>query len=92
MPRRMPLRDKKDKKDKKRLVMKRRACRFCVDKEMMIDYKLARQLGQFLSERGKLVPRRITGNCAYHQRKVVEAVERARMLALIPYSVSHALI
>lgn len=92
MPRKFQTRDKKDKKDKKRLVMKRRACRFCVDKDMIIDYKLSRQLAQFLSERGKIVPRRITGNCSFHQRKIVEAVERARMLALIPYSVSHALV
>lgn len=81
---------KKDKKEKKRILLKRRACRFCVDKEIPIDYKLAKQLGYFLSERGKLVPRRITGNCAYHQRRVVEAIERARVLALLPYTVSHA--
>ena len=88
MPRRIY--KKKDKKEKKRLVTRKRGCRFCVDKEMIIDYKLARQLGPFLSERGKIVPRRNTGNCAYHQRRVVEAMQRARILALIPYTITHA--
>ncbi|MBI2339004.1 MAG: 30S ribosomal protein S18, partial [Deltaproteobacteria bacterium] len=49
-----------------------------------------RQLGGFLSERGKLAPKRISGNCAYHQRRVVEAVKRARILALLPYTAAHA--
>lgn len=89
MPRRIK-KEKKEKKEKKRFTMKRRACRFCVDKEMPIDYKLPLQLAAFLTERGKLVPRRMTGNCAFHQRRIVEAVGRARILALLPYTVVHA--
>lgn len=88
MPRKINKR--KEKKEKKRLITRKRSCRYCVDKEMVIDYKLARQLGPFLSERGKITPRRNTGNCAYHQRRVVEAIQRARLLALIPYTVTHA--
>jgi len=88
MPRKFK-KEKDTKKEKKRLVMKKRACRFCIDKELVIDYKLARQLGQFLSETAKIVPRRVTGNCAYHQRRVGEAIRRARTLAFIPYTMSH---
>ncbi|MBX7149338.1 30S ribosomal protein S18 [bacterium] len=87
-------RKKFEKKDfkKKNMVLRKRACRFCVDKEIPIDYKLPRQLTTFLTERGKLVSRRMTGNCAYHQRCVVEAVKRARFLALLPYSVTHSMV
>ncbi|MBI4411507.1 MAG: 30S ribosomal protein S18 [Deltaproteobacteria bacterium] len=81
---------KKIKKEKRRSTSKRKSCRYCTDKELMIDYKLIRQLGSFLSERGKIAPRRISGNCAYHQRRVVEAVKRARLLALLPYTAAHA--
>lgn len=88
MPRKM-LKDK-DKKERRRPMLRRRACRFCIDKELPIDYKLAKQLGGFLTERAKLVPRRLTGNCAYHQRRVIEAIHRARILALLPYSIMHA--
>lgn len=85
----MPRKSKKKlKKEKKRIIFRRRACRFCVDKELVIDYKLVRQLGYFVSERGKITPRRLTGNCAFHQRRIIEAIERARILALLPYSVS----
>lgn len=90
MPRRTDKkREKKDKREKRRLVTRKKSCRFCVDKDLKIDYKLARQLGQFLSERGKIIPRRNTGNCAFHQRKVVESIERARVLAFLPYTIMH---
>ncbi|MBN1962861.1 MAG: 30S ribosomal protein S18 [Deltaproteobacteria bacterium] len=69
---------------------RRRACRFCSEKEIAIDYRDAASLKYFISERGKIVPRRISGNCAKHQRKVTEAVKRARQLALLPYMVSGA--
>jgi small subunit ribosomal protein S18 len=65
---------------------KRKVCRFCADSELQIDYKDPGQLKYFISERGKIVPRRITGNCALHQRAVTRAVKRARQLALMPYT------
>lgn len=77
-------------REKKRAPTRKKACRFCVDKDISIDYKLAAQLTHFLSERGKLVPRRITGNCSYHQREIVTAVNRARLLAFLPFSVTHS--
>lgn len=88
MPRRFK-KDKKDKKERKRFSIRKKACRFCVDKEMAIDYKLVKLLSQFVTEAGKIVPRRLTGNCAFHQRQVVESVQRARVLVLLPYCMSH---
>ncbi len=67
--------------------MKRKSCQFCVDKIMWIDYKDTQRLRRFLTERAKIVPRRVSGNCAKHQRQLTEAVKRARFLAMIPYSV-----
>lgn len=64
---------------------RRRVCRFCVDKIDYIDYKDVRQLMMAIPERGKIQPRRISGTCAKHQRKLTTAVKRARQLALIPY-------
>ena len=66
---------------------KRRVCSFCVDKIDEVDYKEASRLRRFTSERGKILPRRITGNCARHQRQLTVAVKRARLLALLPFSV-----
>ncbi len=63
-----------------------RVCRFCTEKDQYIDYKDIRTLRNLISERGKIIPRRICGTCAKHQRQVSEAVKRARHLALIPYS------
>ncbi len=65
---------------------RKRICRFCCDPYLFIDYKEARLLSPFVNERGKIVPRRITGNCAYHQRVVMAAVKRARILAFLPYT------
>jgi small subunit ribosomal protein S18 len=64
---------------------RRKVCRFCADKSIVIDYKAPQVLRYFITERGKLVPRRISGNCAKHQRQVCRAVKRARMLALMPF-------
>lgn len=64
---------------------KRRSCRFCDNKETYIDYKDERRLSRFVSEQGKIIPKRITGNCAGHQRQLVQAVKRARHLALLPF-------
>ena len=65
---------------------RRKVCRFCVDSEQTIDYKDANQLRYFISDRGKLVPRRISGNCAKHQREITLAIKRARNVALMPYT------
>ena len=66
-------------------IMKRRTCRFCDNKEIYIDYKDEKRLGRFISEQGKIIPKRITGTCARHQRQLVQAIKRARHLALIPF-------
>jgi small subunit ribosomal protein S18 len=65
---------------------RRRVCRFCADPEAAIDYKDVGQLRYFISDRGKIVPRRISGNCAFHQRVVTVAIKRARNVALMPYT------
>lgn len=67
---------------------RRKVCRFCADKVIWIDYKDARTLAGFLTERGKIVPSRITGNCAKHQRQLTVAIKRARTVALLPYTVT----
>ena len=68
---------------------RRKVCRFCADKTMLIDYKDARTLGTFLSERGKIIPARITGTCARHQRRLTVAVKQARTVALLPYTTAY---
>lgn len=65
---------------------RRRVCKFCVDKIDLIDYKDVKTLQGFIPERGKIQPRRISGTCAKHQRKLQTAIKRARQLALIPYT------
>jgi small subunit ribosomal protein S18 len=70
----------------KRPVRKKKACRYCVDSKLRIDYKDARALRPFLTERGKIVPRRISGACAKHQRALAMAIKRARVLAILPYT------
>ncbi|MBX3023397.1 30S ribosomal protein S18 [bacterium] len=67
---------------------RRKVCRFCADKESRIDYKDARGLGNYLTERGKIIPSRITGTCARHQRALTTAIKRARTVALLPYTVT----
>lgn len=64
---------------------RKKVCTFCVDKNAKIDYKDVAKLRRFVSERGKIVPRRVTGTCAQHQREITTAVKRARHLALLPY-------
>ena len=77
--------DKKD--DKKRTLFRRRkVCKFCADKIDDINYKDTRLLMPFVPERAKILPRRISGTCAMHQRKLRTAIMRARQLALIPYT------
>jgi small subunit ribosomal protein S18 len=65
---------------------KKRVCTFCVDKVEHIDYKDVFKLRKYITERGKILPRRISGNCAKHQRQVTAAIKRARHIALLPYS------
>ena len=65
---------------------RRRVCNFCVDKVEQVDYKETGRLRRYLSERGKILPRRISGNCARHQRQLTVAIKRARQVALLPYS------
>jgi small subunit ribosomal protein S18 len=76
---------------KKRPFQRRKVCRFCAEKNLTIDYKEPRTLRYFISERGKIVPRRISGNCAAHQRQITEAIKRARNIALLPVASTHAL-
>lgn len=64
---------------------RRKVCAFCVDKIEEIDYKDVPRLRRYLSERAKIVPRRVTGTCARHQRQLTVAIKRARHLALLPY-------
>ena len=64
---------------------RRKVCMFCVEKATSVDYKAASKLRKFISDRGKIVPRRTSGTCASHQRLVATAIKRARHLALIPY-------
>ena len=72
----------------RRRMGKKRVCKFCAEKETVIDYKDPQALKYFVSERGKVVPRRISGNCARHQRKINQAVKRARNIALLPFTVT----
>ena len=64
---------------------RRKVCAFCVDKVECIDYKDSAKLRRFLSERGKILPRRTTGTCAKHQRQLTTAIKRARHVALLPF-------
>ena len=69
-----------------RRMHRRRVCRFCMEKADLIDFKDVRLLQNYIPERGKIIPRRITGNCAIHQRMLAEAIKRARNIALLPYA------
>lgn len=69
--------------------VRHKVCRFCADKEMFIDYKDPRTLRIFLTERHKIIPRRISGNCARHQRGLTVAIKRSRQLALMPFTSQH---
>ena len=71
---------------KKERRKKRRQCNFCADKIEAIDYKEIAKLRRYITERGKILPRRITGNCANHQRQITIAIKRARTMALLPYT------
>jgi len=74
------------KKKSNLLSTRKRVCRFCINKVRTIDYKDFKGLEAFIRERGKIVSSRISGNCAKHQRRLAEAVKRARFLSLLPFS------
>src|SRR5277367_5542565 len=74
------------KRGKRSFVRKKKVCRFCVDKADFIDYKKAEILGAFIQERGKILPRRMTGTCARHQRWLTVAIKRAQNIALLPFA------
>lgn len=65
---------------------KKKVCFFCENKLDHVDYKDIKTLGKYVTERGKILPRRVTGNCAKHQRKVTIAIKRSRNVALLPYT------
>ena len=65
--------------------IKKKVCAYCADKTLVIDYKDADKLKRFVSEKGKILPRRVTGLCAKHQREVTLAIKRARQIALLPF-------
>ncbi len=71
---------------RKRPFQRRKVCVFCADSAIKIDYKDVKMMNHFISERGKILPRRISGNCAKHQRDLTAAIKRARNIALMPFS------
>jgi len=77
---------KKARKGKKKMFQRRKVCRFCADSSLQIDYKDAKALRLFTTEIGKMIPRRISGNCAKHQRKLAVAIKRARHIAIMPFA------
>jgi small subunit ribosomal protein S18 len=83
-PSRSQRRDKKPGR-KKRVYHRRKVCRFCADTSLLINYKDPKSLRYFITERGKIIPRRLSGCCAKHQRTLTHAIKRARTIALLPY-------
>lgn len=77
---------KKARKQRKKGFLRRKVCRFCADSSLKIDYRDPKSLRLFITETGKMIPRRISGNCARHQRPLAIAIKRARHLALLPTS------
>jgi small subunit ribosomal protein S18 len=79
--------NKKDQKTrrKRRVFHRRKVCRFCADTSLEISYKDPKSLRYFITERGKIIPRRLSGCCAKHQRTLTHAIKRARTIALLPY-------
>ena len=76
--------DKNDRRPNKR--GRKKVCAFCVEKVEAIDYKDTAKLSRYTSDRAKILPRRVTGTCAYHQRELTTAIKRARQIALLPYN------
>jgi len=78
-------RDDGEGKGGRRSFHRKKVCRFCADNEYLLDYKDTKQMQSFMMELGKIVPRRISGTCAFHQRKLTTAIKRARNLALVGF-------
>lgn len=76
---------------RRRVYVRRKVCRFCADSHLIIDYKDTELINNFVTERGKILPRRVTGTCAKHQRKLTSAIKKTRIMALIPFTSGHAL-
>ncbi len=76
--------------NKKKFTTRRKFCRFCADKETPLNYKRPDILREFTTERGKIIARRITGTCAFHQRQLTVEIKRARQMALLIYTATHA--
>ena len=74
---------------RRRIYVRQKVCRFCADKSITIDYKDCRTLRHFITERGKILPSRITGTCAKHQRLLTTAIKQARIMALLPFTSGH---
>ena len=77
--------NRKDDRKKKKIFHRRKVCRFCADSTLEINYKDVKTLRYFITERSKIIPRRISGACAKHQRELALAIKRARMIALLPF-------
>lgn len=75
---------------KKRFTPRRKFCRFCADKDLPLDYKRVDILRDFITERGKIIARRITGTCAFHQRALTREIKRARQMGFIIYTPTHS--
>jgi small subunit ribosomal protein S18 len=76
-----------DSKDSRHSRFRKKICRFCLDKKVQVSYRDSSVLGNYITERGKILPRRITGTCAKHQRDVSRAIKRARILSIMPFTV-----
>ena len=85
----MRKRQSKNRDRRRKTFQRRKVCRFCADSSLTIDYKDYSTLRHFVTERGKIIPSRISGNCARHQRKITTAIKRARNVALLPFTVIH---
>ncbi len=77
--------DRPSRPPQKKFFHRKKFCRFCTDSNIKIDYKNLAILNNFVTERGKIMPRRITGNCANHQRELTAAIKRARTIAIMPF-------
>jgi len=80
--------EKPTRQPQRKFFHKKKFCRFCTDSNINIDYKNPVVLNSFVTERGKIMPRRITGNCANHQRELTVAIKRARSIAIMPFAVA----
>ena len=71
---------------KRRSFRRQKVCKYCVDRIEAVDFKDVKRLRNFITDRGKIIPRRISGNCAIHQRQLAAAIKRARSIALLPFA------